>query len=299
MTVRIDQRAFPEPSTVLELFKPVTWFPPMWAYLCGLVSVGVPVAGRWDEALLGIVLAGPLVCAMSQAANDWCDRHVDAINEPHRPIPSGRMPGRWGLWIALAWTVLSLGAGAMLGPWGFAATVFAVACAWAYSAEPLRLKRNGWWSNTVCALCYEGVPWFTAAAVMSAALPDGRIIAVALLYAAGAHGIMTLNDFKALDGDRQMGLGSLPVRLGPERAGRLACWVMALPQAVVVALLAYWDRPLHALGVALVLLTQAALMRRLLSDPKRFAPWYNATGIVLYVSGMMIAAFALRGLGGT
>ena len=107
MTVRIDQRAFPEPSTVLELFKPVTWFPPMWAYLCGLVSVGVPVAGRWDEALLGIVLAGPLVCAMSQAANDWCDRHVDAINEPHRPIPSGRMPGRWGLWIALAWTVLS------------------------------------------------------------------------------------------------------------------------------------------------------------------------------------------------
>lgn len=299
MTVRIDQRAFPEPSTVLELFKPVTWFPPMWAYLCGLVSVGVPVTGRWDEALLGIVLAGPLVCAMSQAANDWCDRHVDAINEPHRPIPSGRMPGRWGLWIALAWTVLSLGAGAMLGPWGFAATVFAVACAWAYSAEPLRLKRNGWWSNTVCALCYEGVPWFTAAAVMSAALPDGRIIAVALLYAAGAHGIMTLNDFKALDGDRQMGLGSLPVRLGPERAGRLACWVMALPQAVVVALLAYWDRPLHALGVALVLLTQAALMRRLLSDPKRFAPWYNATGIVLYVSGMMIAAFALRGLGGT
>ena len=298
MTINTSQRVLPDPATVLELFKPVTWFPPMWAYACGIVSVGVPVAGRWDEALLGVVLAGPLVCAMSQAANDWCDRHVDAINEPHRPIPSGRMPGRWGLWIALAWTALSLMVGAMLGPWGFGATVFAVLCAWAYSAEPVRLKRNGWWSNTVCALCYEGVPWFTAAAVMSAAMPDPKIILIALLYAAGAHGIMTLNDFKALDGDRQMGLGSLPVQLGPERAARMACWIMALPQVGVVALLLSWDRPIYALAVLGVLIAQGLLMRRLLTDPKALAPWYNATGIVLYVSGMMITAFALRSLGG-
>lgn len=298
MTTRANQKTIPEPAVVLELFKPVTWFPPMWAYLCGLVSVGIPVAGRWDEAVLGVLLAGPLVCAMSQAANDWCDRHVDAINEPHRPIPSGRMPGRWGLWIALAWTCVSLAVGAMLGPWGFGATVFAVACAWAYSAEPLRLKRNGWWSNTVCALCYEGVPWFTAAAVMSAAMPDPRIIAVALLYAAGAHGIMTLNDFKALDGDRQMGLRSLPVSLGPERAARLACWVMALPQVAVIGLLLAWDKPWYALAVAALLSAQVLLMRRLLSDPRKLAPWYNATGIVLYVSGMLISAFALRALGG-
>jgi chlorophyll synthase len=107
---------------------------------------------------------------------------------------------------------------------------------------------------------------------------------------------MTLNDFKALEGDRQMGLGSLPVKLGPERAARLACWVMALPQVVVILLLWLWGQPWHALGVAAVLAAQVVLMRRLLGDPKRLAPWYNATGIVLYVSGMMIAAFALRGL---
>ena len=270
----------------------------MWAYLCGVVSVGVPAEGRWDLVLLGVILAGPLVCAMSQAANDWCDRHVDAINEPHRPIPSGRIPGRWGLWIAIAWTLLSLAVGTMLGPWGFAATVFAVICAWAYSAEPVRLKRNGWWSNTVCALCYEGVPWFTAAAVMSAALPDSEIIIVALLYAAGAHGIMTLNDFKSIEGDRQMGLGSLPVLLGPERAARLACAVMAVPQAAVIVLLILWDRPVHAMIVTALLTVQLVLMRRLLGDPRKLAPWYNGTGIVLYVSGMLATAFALRSMGG-
>jgi chlorophyll synthase len=34
-----------------------------------------------------------------------------------------------------------------------------------------------------------------------------------------------------------------------------------------------------------------------LQDPKTKAPWYNATGVAMYVSGMMITAFALRGLG--
>jgi hypothetical protein len=33
------------------------------------------------------------------------------------PIPSGRMPGRWGLFVALAWTLLSLAVAALLGPW--------------------------------------------------------------------------------------------------------------------------------------------------------------------------------------
>ena len=79
----------------------------MWAYLCGIVSAGVWPGHEWGLVLLGVVLAGPLVCGMSQAANDWCDRHVDAINEPMRPIPSGRIAGRWGLYIAILMLGLS------------------------------------------------------------------------------------------------------------------------------------------------------------------------------------------------
>lgn len=286
----------------MGLIKPVTWFPPMWAYLCGVVSSGVPLSTQPGLVVLGIVLAGPVVCGMSQAANDWCDRHVDAINEPDRPIPSGRIPGRWGLWIALAMTLLSLGIGWMLGPWGFGATMLGVLAAWAYSAEPVRLKRSGWWGPGLVGLSYETLPWLTGAAVLAyasgAGAPGWQVIVVAVLYGIGAHGIMTLNDFKALEGDRQMGVNSLPVTLGPERAARLACWVMAVPQVAVIGLLFVWDKPLHALGVAGVLAAQVVAMRVLLRDPKGKAPWYNGTGIVLYISGMMIAAFALRTVGG-
>ena len=298
VSLQFTPRSIPAPSAALELLKPITWFPPMWAYLCGVVSSGVPLAGNWALAALGIVLAGPIVCGMSQAANDWCDRHVDAINEPGRPIPSGRVPGRWGLWIALVMSALALGIGLLLGPWGFVATVVAVICAWAYSAEPVRLKRSGWVGPGVVGLCYEGLPWFTGAAVMAQTAPSWPVIGAALLYSIGAHGIMTLNDFKALEGDTEMGIRSLPVTLGPERAARVAAWVMAVPQVGVIAMLVALGLPVHAAIIVVSLLLQGLAMRKLMRDPKKYAPWYNGTGVTLYVLGMMVTAFGLGSLGG-
>jgi chlorophyll synthase len=289
--------ARPKIATVAELLKPITWFPPMWAFSCGVVSSAVPTEGKWLMILSGVVLVGPLVCASSQAVNDWFDREVDAINEPHRPIPSGRMPGRWGLYIAILWTLLSLMLASALGQWGFVATAFGLVLAWMYSAPPFRLKLNGWWGNLACAVCYEGLAWVTGAAVMAGgAMPDSRILLLAAMYSAGAHGIMTLNDFKAIAGDQQMGVRSLPVQLGPQNAARVACVVMALPQMVVVASLFSWGAGMHALGVAAVLIAQLWLMRTFLAQPVAKALWYSGLGVTLYVSGMMISAFALRGV---
>ena len=129
---------------------------------------------------------------------------------------------------------------------------------------------------------------------MAAARPDWRILAVAVLYSAGAHGIMTLNDFKSVEGDRATGIGSLPVRLGVAAAARLACIVMVVPQAAVVALLLFWGRPLHAIAILLLIAVQVALMYRLLQSPRARAPWYNGTGTTLYVIGMLVSAFALH-----
>ncbi|MEO1238460.1 MAG: chlorophyll synthase ChlG [Pseudomonadota bacterium] len=292
----LQARTLPEPAALLQLIKPITWFPPMWAYLCGIVSSGVWPTGQWDSVVLGVILAGPIVCGMSQAANDWCDRHVDAINEPNRPIPSGRVPGRWGLWVALAMSVLALFVGWQLGPWGFGATVVAVAAAWVYSAPPLRWKRSGWWGPGLVGLSYETLPWFTGAAILAAGAPRFEIVTVALLYGLGAHGIMTLNDFKALEGDRATGVRSLPVVLGPKVAAKIACVGMALPQTLVISMLLVWGKPWHAFAITCLLALQFAAMRVLFRDPKAKAPWYNGTGVLLYIAGMMVAAFALRGM---
>ena len=287
----------PRPAVIVELLKPVTWFAPMWAYGCGVLSIAGVGIGSWSAAVAGLLLAGPLVCGASQAANDWFDRHVDAINEPERPVPSGRMPGRWGIGISVFCTAISLLVASRLGPWVFAAACTGLLLGWAYSAPPIRLKRNGWLSSAVCGLCYEGLPWFTGAAAVSAALPNAKIIALAALYSVGAHGIMTLNDFKSVEGDRALGLRSLPVTLGVERAAHVACAMMAAPQALVVALLVWWQRPAHAAVVALLLLGQLGLMTRLVAAPRERAAWYNATGTTLYVLGMLAGALAVRSMG--
>ena len=192
---------------------------------------------------------------------------------------------------------MGLALGALLGPFVLVATAVGLGLAWAYSAPPLRLKVDGWLGPAAAALCYEGLAWMTGAAVEAGQRPGGRIIATALLYSLGAVGIMVLNDFKSVEGDRASGLKSLPVLIGPDRACRAACLLMGVAQALVTALLLAWGRPVEAVGIAALLAVQVGLMPRLLADPKGKAPWYNGTGTGLYVLGMLVAALALRGLG--
>ena len=287
----------PELSTVAELLKPITWFPPMWAFSCGVVSSGKSLTDNWVLIVWGVLLAGPLVCASSQAVNDWFDRHVDAINEPNRPIPSGRMPGRWGFYIAVLWTLLSMLWAWPLGPWGFAATGLGLVLSWAYSMPPIRLKNNGWWGNSACALSYEGLAWVTGAAVMlGGEMPSEKAIVLALLYSFGAHGIMTLNDFKAVDGDAQMGVRSLPVQLGVTKAAFTACGFMLFAQWAVAILLLEWGSPNAALAVLLLSVCQLPLMLRFIQNPVEKALSVSAFGVPLFVSGMMVSAWSLRGL---
>ena len=305
LSYRLPDSRLPSVRAAVELLKPITWFAAMWAFGCGAISARSGVRPDFSGSdlffvvMAGILLAGPLLVGASQAVNDWFDRHVDAINEPQRPIPSGRMPGRSALWLAIAWTALSIGVSAFLGPFVLAASVLGCMLAWAYSAPPFRLKMNGWWGNGACALAYEGLAWFTGAALVTGGLPDGRIVALAALYSLGAHGIMTLNDFKAIEGDSALGVRTLPVQYGAPRAAMLACVVMAVPQFVVVGLLLAWAAPIYAAAIAVLVAAQIVLMPRFLADPRGRAPWYNATGTSLYVAGMMVAAFAVSSVIGS
>jgi chlorophyll/bacteriochlorophyll a synthase len=192
-------------------------------------------------------------------------------------------------------STISLALAAALGPWVFLATCVALFCGWAYSSPPFRFKRSGWLGPLVCALSYEGLSWFTGASVMLAGLPGSTTLLILLLYSVGAHGIMTLNDFKAVEGDRATGLRSLPVTMGVRGAAIFACAVMALAQLAVLALLIWQGLLLSASVVGTFVAIQIALMARLVGNPAKLSPWYNATGVSLYVFGMLAAALGLGG----
>ena len=288
-----QHKTFPSISSIVVLIKPITWFPPMWAFLCGAVSSSNISLDTSIILIIGLILSGPIVCGMSQAINDWCDKEVDAINEPNRPIPSGKVPGSWGFWIAVFMSIIGIIVSWFLGFWGFVATIIAISCAWAYSAEPLRLKRSGIIGPGIVALCYEGLPWFTGVAILTSQFPSITIILVAGFYAFGAYGIMVLNDFKAIEGDQKLGINSLPVTLGPKKAGLLSCLIMALAQIVVIGIFVQLKMYFIAFIILILLCIQIVTMSRMLTNPKKLVPWYNGTGVLSYVIGMMISAIGL------
>ena len=283
----------PSLISLLELIKPVTWFPPMWAFLCGVVSVGALNNNNIILILSGLLLAGPLVCGMSQAVNDWCDRHVDAINQPERPIPSGRVSARWGFFTGIIMSVISILFAYYLGSLIFFATIIGVLAAWLYSLEPIRLKRSAIFGPGVVAICYEGLPWFTGAAIFTISLPNKEVLIVLSLYALGAHGIMTMNDFKATKGDKLLGINSLPVILGRKPATLVACLIMLFPQLIVISLFYFWGSLILAMTLAVCVLLQSLSMIFLIRDPEKNTPFFNMTGVLLYIAGMMLSANGL------
>ena len=283
----------PSLISLLELIKPVTWFPPLWAFLCGVVSVGALNSNNTILILAGLLLAGPLVCGMSQAVNDWCDRHVDAINQPERPIPSGRVSAGWGFFTGITMSAISILFAYYLGSLIFFATIIGVLAAWLYSLEPIRLKRSAIFGPGVVAICYEGLPWFTGAAIFTISLPNKEVLIVLSLYALGAHGIMTMNDFKATRGDKLLGINSLPVILGRKPATLVACLIMLFPQLIVISLFYFWGSLILALTLAVCVLLQSLSMIFLIRDPEKNTPFFNMTGVLLYIAGMMLSANGL------
>jgi len=65
---------------------------------------------------------------------------------------------------------------------------------------------------------------------------------------------------------------------------------------VVVGLLLSWGKPVHAASIAGLMAAQLIMMRRFLASVTERALWYSGFGVPLFVAGMMVSAFALRGL---
>lgn len=282
------------PCAVLQLMKPVTWFPPVWAFACGAISTGKNLTENAGILWAGLLLAGPLMCAMSQTMNDTFDRDVDAINEPDRPIPAGLISTS-ASWV-ITWTlvVLSFIVSWLIHPYVLVISVLGVLMSFIYSAPPFRAKENGWYGNLVVGLAYEGVAWLTGCIAITQEIPGPETLILALVFSLGAHGIMTLNDFKSIVGDRIKGVRSIPVQLGEKRAAVLACAVMNAAQLTAIIIVALKGAYIYA-AIALGLMwIQQPMQQLLIAQPRERAIWYNAFGTLLYVSVMMTTALGVR-----
>lgn len=101
--------------------------------LAGLAAAraGTPTALRGRHVLLPVASACLYLGGM--ALNDYADRHLDAVERPERPIPSGRVTPRGALAVGTALTAAGVAAAGIAG--GRRALAVAAplaACVWTY-----------------------------------------------------------------------------------------------------------------------------------------------------------------------
>lgn len=285
----------------LQLMKPITWIPLIWGVLCGAVSSG---GFHWTLENVSIaaacmLLSGPLMVGYTQTLNDLYDAEIDAINEPYRPIPSGAISKEQveaQIWVLL-FSGFAVAFGLDIWAGHKAMTLAAIAVSGAYlsfiySAPPLKLKQNGWLGSYALGASYIALPWWTGHALFGEL--NWKIIVLTLFYSLAGLGIAVVNDFKSVEGDRKLGLKSLPVMFGVTTAAWICVLAIDIFQAGIAGYLVSIHENLYATILLLLVIPQITFQDMyFLRNPVENDVKYQASAQPFLVLGMLVTALAL------
>ncbi|MGI0130988.1 MAG: UbiA family prenyltransferase [Thermoplasmata archaeon] len=191
-----------------------------------LAADGVP--SLWVVVL--VVVAFVAARNAGHSFNRWADRTIDARNPrtAGRLLASGRASPAFALGVCAASAAFFLGAAFLLNPLAFVLAPVALALVFGYSFT----KRVSSFTTAFLGLVEAITPAAVYIAVRGS-LPPPVLFAVGGLLAWGTA-FETVHSLGDLASDRELGLRSLPVRLGAERSARL----VPLLHATALALLA-------------------------------------------------------------
>lgn len=302
----------------LQLTKPATWVPLIWGVACGAAASGnyhavwnlfgdAPTTDSLGEvgtdtlkALCAMVLAGPFMCGFTQTINDWYDRDLDAINEPYRPIPSGKIKP-WEVYSQIAFLLVGGGALAYnLDGWAgndwpviTAVAAFGALVAYIYSAPPLKLKSEGWLGTYALGSSYIALPWWCGHAMFNAGTIGIEEVILTILYSIAGLGIAIVNDFKSIEGDRALGMNSLPVAFGIDKAKYICVASIDITQLGVAAYLFAIGETTYAAILFGLVLPQMFSQLTFLQDPVANDVKYQAAAQPFLVFGILTTALAV------
>jgi len=302
----------------LQLTKPATWVPLIWGVACGAAASGnyhaiwnlfgdAPTTDSWGvvgddtfKAVCAMVLAGPFMRGFTQTINDWYDRDLDAINEPYRPIPSGKIKP-WEVYSQIAFLIVGgLALAYNLDNWAVndwpvitAVATFGGLVAYIYSAPPLKLKSEGWLGTYALGSSYIALPWWCGHAMFNAGTIGIQEVILTILYSIAGLGIAIVNDFKSIEGDRALGMNSLPVAFGIDTAKWICVASIDVTQLGVAAYLWAIGETTYALVLFGLVLPQMFSQITFLQDPVANDVKYQAAAQPFLVFGILTTALAV------
>ncbi|HIK12468.1 MAG TPA: chlorophyll synthase ChlG [Oscillatoriaceae cyanobacterium M33_DOE_052] len=285
----------------LQLMKPITWIPLIWGVVCGAAASG-NYEWKLEHVLIAaacMLMSGPLLAGYTQTINDFYDREIDAINEPYRPIPSGAISIPQVVTQILVLLLGGIIVAYLLDTWAGhqfpTITVLAIGgsfLSYIYSAPPLKLKQNGWLGNYALGSSYIALPWWAGQALFGTI--DAKIMILTLIYSMAGLGIAIVNDFKSVEGDRQLGLKSLPVMFGITTAAWICVVMIDTFQLGIAGYLVSIHQNLYAAILALLVIPQITFQDMyFLRNPLENDVKYQASAQPFLVLGMLVTALAI------
>ncbi len=285
----------------LQLMKPITWIPLLWGVICGAAASG---NYHWTlsnvlASIACMTMSGPLLTGYTQTINDYYDREIDAINEPNRPIPSGAISLNqvkiqiWGL--LLLGLIFAYGLDVWAGHSTPSVLLLALGgsfVSFIYSAPPLKLKQNGWIGNYALGASYIALPWWAGQALFGQLTWITALLTLA--YSLAGLGIAVINDFKSVEGDKELGLESLPVVFGIQNASFISAGMIDIFQLAMVGVLIIIGQHLASVILVLLIIPQITFQDIwLLNDPLKYDVKYQASAQPFLILGMLVTALAI------
>ncbi|NTV92533.1 MAG: UbiA family prenyltransferase [Chlorobiaceae bacterium] len=260
----------------LELLDPVTWISVFPCLAGGAMASGAMQPTLHDYLLLLSIflLFGPLGTGFSQSVNDYYDLELDRVNEPTRPIPSGRLTEKEAIrnWSFVLVTAISLGVflgfhvGGVRGIIITSSILSGLVVAYLYSAPPFKLKKNILTSAPAVGFSYSFITWLSANALFSDIRPE--VIWLGGLHFFMAIALIILNDFKSAKGDEEGGLKSLTVMIGAKNTFLVSFIIIDVVFSVFAWLAFSWGFTVLMYFIVAALFVNIFIQVPLYRDPK-------------------------------
>jgi geranylgeranylglycerol-phosphate geranylgeranyltransferase len=229
---------------LVEMTRPVNSVMLGLAILVGAaVTGGASILGSPLTLILSFV-TGFCMTGAAMAINDYYDREIDVVNEPGRPIPSGRVTPGEAVALSVVLSVVGLGASYMMSLSVTLVAAFSWVVMMLYSAWG---KRTGFPGNLMVSACIS-LPFIYGGLLTGAVFPSLYFSLIAFLSNTGREVTKGIVD---VEGDRDAGVNTVAVSKGPRAASVVASafYVAAVASSLippVLRLVSAWYLPFVA-----------------------------------------------------
>jgi geranylgeranylglycerol-phosphate geranylgeranyltransferase len=228
----------------LLIMRPVNCLMMGFAVIVGCVLAGSKGAGFLSSNVVYGFITGFTLTAGSMAVNDYYDREIDAINEPDRPIPSGKIKPKNALALASILALIGFAAASLTN----ILSLVIAAISWVvFTTYTTVGKRSGLPGNFLVSVCV-GIPFVYGSVVVTKAVQLNVLIFVSMVFLSNTGREITKGIID-IQGDRNQNVKTLAVRFGQKTAAIAAAAfyfsaTLLSPIPVLLRMVSLWFIPL-------------------------------------------------------